>query len=50
MIIDRPKEEREKNKFFKEYRLRWYKVFGKMTKKQEDLIWKMYTQASNLQG
>ena len=50
MIIDRLHEDREKRKFFREYRLRWYKVFGKMTKKQEDLIWKMYTQAFNLQG
>ena len=42
MIIDRLHEEREKRKFFREYRLKWYKVFGKMTVKQENELWRMY--------
>ena len=40
--IDRLAEEREKKQFFKQYRLRWYKVFGKMTLKQEDELWRLY--------
>ena len=47
MIIDRPKEEREKNKFFKEYRLRWYKVFGKMTRKQENTLWDYWNERTS---
>ncbi len=37
--IDRLKEEREKREFFRQYRLRWYKIFGRMSKSQEDKLW-----------
>ena len=40
--IDRLAEEREKKTFFKQYRQKWHHIFGKMTRKQEDELWKLW--------
>ena len=42
IIIDRTNEQREKAKFFRQYRDRWAKIFGKMSMKQENELWEMW--------
>jgi len=36
------KEEREKTLFFREYRNKWSRIFGRMTLKQENDLWDMW--------
>ena len=42
IIIDRVNEQREKDKFFRLYRHKWSRVFGRMTLKQENQLWEMW--------
>ena len=42
IIIDRVNEQREKDKFFRSYRNKWSRIFGRMTLKQENELWDMW--------
>ena len=42
IIIDRVNEQREKDKFFRSYRNKWSRIFGRMTMKQENELWDMW--------
>ena len=36
------REERDKTFFFREYRNKWSRIFGRMTLKQENELWDMW--------
>ena len=50
IIIDRVKEQREKDNFFRSYRNKWSRIFGRMTLKQENELWEMWKRGKDKDG